>query len=254
MLDAQLVLRARAQCRRALPPRAVEPPGESLDRRIARAEAIEARLALVPSLVAVSDAIAFAHSRGIVHRDLKPHNILIGAFGETLVADWGLAKRLHRADDVTGAGTGLPEAPLETRLGRIQGTPAYMAPEQASGGPTDERTDVYALGALLFYVLARVPPTDSLETAGVPADLRAIARKALARAPGDRYPSAKAFADELRRYLAGNIVRARVYSRSELVRRWSRRHRAELAVAAHVHLDRRRLRRAPPLARRRWRR
>jgi eukaryotic-like serine/threonine-protein kinase len=210
--------------------------GESLDRHIARADAIEARLALVPNLVSVSDAIAFAHSRGIVHRDLKPHNILIGAFGETLVADWGLAKRLHRADEAISADAGLARSPIETRLGRIQGTPAYMAPEQASGGPTDERTDVYALGALLFYVLARVPPAGSLAVAGVPADLLAIATKALAREPRDRYPGAQAFADELRRFLAGNIVSARVYSRSELVRRWSRRHRAELAVAAPLGL------------------
>ena len=115
----------------------------------------------------ICDAVAFAHSRGVVHRDLKPDNIMLGEFGEVFVMDWGLAKR------VRGDGMELDTAVLEanrvadlsedgfkTLSGQVKGTPRYMAPEQAEGRveDIDERTDIYALGAILYAILTLHPP------------------------------------------------------------------------------------------------
>ena len=127
--------------------------GTSLARAIDEAKSFEARLGLLPHVIAVIDAIAFAHSRGIVHRDLKPQNVLVGAFGETVVIDWGLAKDLKTSDDTLPVEVYPAEENL-TQLGTIIGTPAYMPPEQAEGAPVAERPDVYALGALLYHLLA----------------------------------------------------------------------------------------------------
>lgn len=212
--------------------------GEPLDRKIAEAKTIETRLALLPSLIAVSDAIAFAHNRGIIHRDIKPHNVLVGAFGETLVADWGLAKHLGQpADDTTNESH--TAVVSHTRVGDVVGTPGYMAPEQARGCEVDERTDVFALGAMLFHLVVQEPPslardaTDSaLAAVGAPTELIAIVNKALQVDPAARYQQSKEFADDLRRFVAGHIVSAYTYSRTELVRRWARRHRPELSIGA----------------------
>ena len=112
----------------------------------------------------VCDAVAFAHSKDVIHRDIKPANIMVGAFGEVLVMDWGLARVLghHDADhgptsSRDGHGDGDPLATLE---GTVMGTPAYMPPEQAGGeiGRLDARSDVYALGALLYELLTFEPP------------------------------------------------------------------------------------------------
>ncbi|TNE85750.1 MAG: protein kinase [Deltaproteobacteria bacterium] len=97
---------------------------------------------LVIAFLSAAEAVAYAHSHGVIHRDLKPENIMLGEFGETLVVDWGLA----READETG------------KTGRISGTPAYMAPEQARGEPESLRTDVYGLGAVLYEVLSGRPP------------------------------------------------------------------------------------------------
>ncbi|HMP06441.1 MAG TPA: serine/threonine-protein kinase, partial [Lacipirellulaceae bacterium] len=114
-------------------------------------------------LVAVCNAMEYAHNRGIIHRDLKPSNIMLGRFGETLVVDWGLAK------PIGAGGVGEVEQPLQpisadgstaTQLGRVVGTPMYMSPEQA-GGRIDQlgpATDVYSLGATLYQVLTGQAP------------------------------------------------------------------------------------------------
>jgi len=123
----------------------------------------------------VAQTLAYAHSQGIIHRDLKPHNIMVGAFGEVQVMDWGLAKRLQRApaDDEVPADTGQPAehaAATEdgaesnddsrTQMGQVLGTFAYMSPEQARGDvpALDERCDVFGLGAILCTILSGRPP------------------------------------------------------------------------------------------------
>jgi serine/threonine protein kinase len=199
-----------------------------------------ARLALLPHVIAVADAMAYAHSEGVVHRDLKPDNVLVGKFGETVVIDWGLAKDLRAGQVLTADGA-------------VMGTPAYMPPEQARGRFVDERADVYALGAMLYHVLAGAPPYAALHAphapvlprtvvAGpppslaelapeVPVELATVVGKAMARAPEDRYPSARDLADDLHRYLTGQLVGAHRYTRAELARRFVRRYRALVSVA-----------------------
>jgi serine/threonine protein kinase/Tfp pilus assembly protein PilF len=126
----------------------------------------------------VCQAVGFAHSRGIVHRDLKPSNVMVGAFGEVQVMDWGLAKdltaressgethvvagtRLKTHQSPTGTIDYTPEPEStddQTRAGTVLGTPAYMAPEQARGEALDSRADVFALGGILCAILTGKPP------------------------------------------------------------------------------------------------
>ena len=109
----------------------------------------------------VCDAIAYAHSRGVIHRDLKPDNIVLGEYGEAIVLDWGLARQVSSDDEdsapIVVTEGGQTEA---TKAGATPGTPAYMAPEQASGRVEhmDERTDIYGLGGILFEILTGQPP------------------------------------------------------------------------------------------------
>ncbi|MFA6546057.1 MAG: protein kinase [Limisphaerales bacterium] len=113
------------------------------------------------------DAVAFAHSRGVIHRDLKPDNIMLGEFGEVFVMDWGLAKRVRqntRESDTAQRNpvsmADLAQDSFKTLSGQVKGTPRYMAPEQAEGRveDIDERTDIYALGAILYTILTLHPP------------------------------------------------------------------------------------------------
>jgi WD40 repeat protein len=217
---------------------------------------LDERLALVPTVLAVADAVAYAHSERIVHRDLKPHNVLVGEFGETVVIDWGLAKDLRRGevDSFDGEPRRLGASPDETVAGSVIGTPAYMPPEQAVGEPADARADVYAIGAILYHVLAGVPPHTgkdldvviaairtgaivpvSEREPSVPRDLAAIVGKAMARDKAARYPTARELADDLRRFQTGQLVGAHHYTTRQRVARWLRRHRA-LAVAAALAL------------------
>jgi WD40 repeat protein len=223
--------------------------GRTLAAAIDDAHDLSARLGLLGSVLAVADAIAFAHSRGVIHRDLKPSNILVGGFGETLVIDWGLAKQVGEPDDGAAArGSELDGADL-TEEGAVLGTPAYMAPEQARGEPVDFRADVYALGAMLYHVLAGVPPREGSRAdviaasrgepmvpieqraPGVPRDLAAICARALAIDPAARYPTAGELAEDLRRFQTGQLVAARAYTWAQRFGRWIRRHRAVVALA-----------------------
>jgi len=209
--------------------------GRSLHAAIADTKTLAERLALVPNLVAVADAMAYAHSKRVIHRDLKPGNVIVGEFGETVVIDWGIAKYVDATDppvlDAPAAADG------ETQAGVVMGTPGYMSPEQAAGEVLDERTDVYAIGAIAFHMLTGRAPTGQpvrllAREPAVPQDLAAIVDRAMAVDRDARYRSARELADDLRRFQTGQLVGAHRYSLGQLVRRWLRRHRGPVAVAA----------------------
>jgi WD40 repeat protein len=217
--------------------------GRPLDAELRGSRALGDRLRLVPHVIAACEAIAYAHGEGVIHRDLKPANVMIGEYGETVVIDWGLAKVVGEPD-VAG-----PERQDDlTRLG--VGTPQYMPPEQARGESPTPVTDVYALGATLYHVLAGVPPYgigDGSElrrrlldgppqplrelVLDVPAALAAIVDKAMAREPGARFTTARELAAELGRFQTGQLTLTHQYTLGELVRRFVRRHRAAVAIA-----------------------
>jgi serine/threonine-protein kinase len=210
---------------------------------------------LLGRFVNICDAIAYAHSRGVLHRDLKPDNVMLGKYGETLVVDWGLAKAIgkretlatephtdeHLLDPISG------EEVAETRMGTAIGTPGYLSPEQATGR-IDElgaATDIYSLGATLYYLIVNRPPVtgNDLQTvlqrtergeinplrqrgARVPRGLQAICLKALATRPQDRYPTARALADDVEQWLADEPVSALREGPLTRLGRWTRKHRA----------------------------
>ncbi|MDC0716993.1 WD40 repeat domain-containing serine/threonine protein kinase [Nannocystis bainbridge] len=226
--------------------------GASLEQRIAGCAEVQARLGLVQHVIAAAEAMAYAHRQGVIHRDLKPANILVGEFGEAVVIDWGLAKYLSQETET------LPTTDPEdfavsdlTAEGSLLGTVRYMPPEQARGDGVDARSDIYALGAVLYHVIAGVPPFHDRRAAQLlhdvlageprplarlvpeaPPALIAVVEKAMAKQPGRRYADAEAFADDLRRYQAGRLVGAHAYSLTEVGRLWLRRHRAAVSVAA----------------------
>jgi predicted Ser/Thr protein kinase len=203
--------------------------GRRLSDLVAEASGLDARLALVPHVLAAAEATGHAHRRGIIHRDLKPENILVGDLGETVVIDWGLAKVIDDAD-IDGSG---PVRGSLTSAGAGMGTPGYMSPEQLAGAAATKRSDVYALGATLHHVL--VGPAPPIATArrvpGVPRDLVTIAESAMADDPTHRFADAAELATELRRFLTGQLVAAHRYSVRERIERFVRRHRVAVAVA-----------------------
>jgi eukaryotic-like serine/threonine-protein kinase len=230
--------------------------GRTLDQLIDERRLFEDRLALLPHVIAACEAIAFAHARQIMHRDLKPQSILVGAFGETMVIDWGIAKELHPTKKEAPA----QGAPLEqglTNAGTAIRAPAYLPIEQVNGTLVDARADVYSLGAILYQVLCGQPPYDrrrSLEVlaalvdgppvpiqekqGGAPKELAAIVNKAMSRQAKERYPSAKELVEELKRFTTGQLVGAHQYTSGELLRRWFQKNRllvsAGLTLAATV--------------------
>jgi serine/threonine-protein kinase len=168
-------------------------------------------------LIAVTEAVHYAHGKGIIHRDLKPANVMIDAFRRPVVMDFGIAKFVGKSS-------------VLTQQGAILGTPAYMPPEQAGEefAQVGPHSDVYSLGAILYTLLTgkvpyeaettmrtilRVvgpempPPVRSLRPE-VPAALERICMKCLNKQPADRYPTARALADELRRFRTAAATRA----------------------------------------------
>lgn len=186
-------------------------------------------------------AMHFAHLRGVVHRDLKPSNVLLTAGGEPKISDFGLAKRLDHASDVS-------------RPGAVIGAPSYMAPELARGeskqaGPA---TDVYGLGAILYECLTGRPPfqgetvADTIRQvveappvsprrlqASTPRDLETICLACLHKDPKRRYSGADALAEDLRRFQAHEPISRRPVGALERVALWARR---QPAVAALIGL------------------
>ena len=179
----------------------------------------------------VAQAVDHAHRQGFWHRDLEPANILLDAAGRPLVTDFGLAKRVKG------------DAAL-TQSGAILGTPSYMAPEQAEGGkrPLTAAADVYSLVAVLYEVLTGRPPfrADTVRETiflvleseplppstlrpGLPADLERICLKCLEKNPQARYPTARALAEDLERYLRGEGVEAGRPGPLQRLTRWTRR-------------------------------
>lgn len=164
--------------------------GESLTDLIRREGRVAPERAL-DIVDAVASALAAGHAAGLIHRDVKPSNILIERSGRALLADFGLAKDIAAAEiagEADAAPASLRNAGL-TRAGSIVGTPAYLAPEQASGGVVDHRADMYALGASLFEALTGAPPFD----APTPTAIVERQRTEVARSPralvADLHPS-----------------------------------------------------------------
>jgi hypothetical protein len=187
--------------------------GRTLADALEHAATVPERLKLIRHLLAVAQAIAYAHKAGVLHRDLKPANVMIGSFGETVVSDWGLATRIEGA------------------VSNGSGTPGFMAPEQAAGGPIGASADIYAVGAMLRLLTLGALPGAEPRLEGAPPELVAIATTATAARPGDRYPSMAALAADLEAWLDGRRVQAHVYSTAELTRRLITRWRAPIAVA-----------------------
>jgi len=217
-------------------------------------------------ILKVCEAMSFAHSKGVIHRDLKPDNVMVGRFGEMYVMDWGLARVLGHEDlrDIRiespsvaprtvidsdrreAAGSSHGESTLYTMDGDVVGTPAYMAPEQARGeiDKLSPRSDVYALGAILYHLLTgqapytpvgvkklsqhmvwrwvlEGPPKPIHElTREVPAELAAICDKAMAREPEDRYQDMADLGEDLRAYVENRVVRAYETGAVAELRKW----------------------------------
>jgi eukaryotic-like serine/threonine-protein kinase len=216
---------------------------------------------LLRRFIDVCNAVSYAHSRGVIHRDLKPANVMLGPFGETLVVDWGLAKPWTvAAEALTAVGGGADEWPepsdeavTETSTGMTLGTPRYMSPEQAGGHPdrVGPASDIYGLGATLYHLLTGSAPFADPNLAAVldmarrgefppprrvnpdvPPALESICLKAMARAPEDRYPSARALAEDVERWLADEPVSAHRDGVVARLARRARRHRTAAAGAA----------------------
>lgn len=226
--------------------------GVSLDVVLKECNSLDDRLKLIPNVISVADALAYAHNQNIIHRDLKPANVLVGAYGETVVIDWGLAKDLGAAAPKGDSfdpqeSLSMPRQPDDTNVGSIVGTYSYMPPEQAIDSKSvDRRADVYSLGALLYHVLVGQPPhrrrsqdgeqpnteypsVNDLER-GAPADLVAVVEKAMAHDPEDRYPNAGELAKQLRNFQTGQLVDAHNYTRLELLWRGVKKHRVPVAI------------------------
>jgi len=214
---------------------------------------------VVEVLLRIADTMAYAHSRHVVHRDLKPQNVMVGEFGVVYVMDWGLARAEDQGPDTMRGGLSdeSPDTPFAT-TGAQPGTPLYMASEQARGEATSPASDVYALGVMLdellsghaaYFVvggdnrpqtvrdrvIAGPPPTLAVRAPDAPAELVAIAEKAMARSVAERYASMGDLAADIRAFLEQRVVGAyRTGAWAEL-RKWVARNRGTArAIGATV--------------------
>ncbi len=227
---------------------------------------------LLGILVNICHALGYAHSRNVIHRDLKPANIMVGDFGEVYVMDWGLAK-VMTSGEARERAVELRIAPAQavihtsrageadlTQDGTIMGTPAYMPPEQAMGHvhALDQRSDIYSLGAILYALLTLKAPVESdgnymallmrvvegqisspevrAPRRFIPRELAAIAMKALAKKPGDRYATVEAFRRDLELFLEGRSVSAKPDTLGEQAWKLVKRNKAASAVAVAATL------------------
>jgi eukaryotic-like serine/threonine-protein kinase len=214
------------------------------------------RRELLDRFVRVCQTLAYAHERQVIHRDIKPANVMLGRYGETVILDWGIAKRIGEhdsfaatpGDESTGEDSEESRSNYEpTRCGALIGTPSAMSPEQAAGAvdSLDHRSDLFSLGTLLYELLTGVNPfrgataDETLERVRraeplpcrrrdrrIPRPLAAICARSLALSPDDRYADAEALADDVRRFLAGERVVAHDEAWWERTDRWVRHHRA----------------------------
>ena len=215
-------------------------------------------LRLLEIFIDLCNTVAYAHSMGIIHRDLKPDNVMVGAYGETLVLDWGLAKMLGSPELQEGSLSielrSAMSGSHETEAGTVKGTPSYMAPEVAAGNvaEVDQRSDIYLLGGTLYEILTGHRPrkghiTEVIEQArtrppvaprklkpDIPRALEAICMKALSQTKLMRYQSAKLLAADVQRYLAGEPVSAHREPFVARAWRWARKRKQMLTVAAAV--------------------
>jgi serine/threonine protein kinase len=215
---------------------------------------------LLQRFIEACNAMAYAHDQGVIHRDLKPSNIMLVPYGQTLVMDWGLAKRLGAEDGQRKADLDAPSpspSPDDlTATGAVLGTPEYMSPEQARGEPAGPASDIFSLGLILSVILTGKPDYDAphLRCAKkhrtvereapvvlrrsrdmrLPRGLEAIRAKAMALNPKDRYPDCKALAHDVERWLADEPVSAWREPLTLRARRWMRRRQTLVTSTAAV--------------------
>lgn len=240
--------------------------GTASDGGLKRHELVQAITPLLIRFIDVCHAVAYAHRCGIIHRDLKPSNIMAGAFGETIVVDWGLARYIEdQAEETTVQGppgsrgtvsgsrsasgrssSSRSSAPAESE-GSVVGTPTYMAPEQARGELTSLgiHSDIYSLGVILYEIIAGTHPHKGMDLPtvlhrarsgkvtplreiqpNVPKALQAIVETAMDPYPFQRYADVESLADDVSSFMTGQTVSVHRESVIERGVRWCGRHRA----------------------------